>query len=189
MTDIHPVNSQVPYNAKGIIYQPVPPLLVSPSKTIHPSISRKKYRLVGRLTHWGTFEQEVRTFTSQVLDPHASPITHDTSSFRDTEYVVCATEQGVVGRFQQQVGHIVNNVARSFDRPYGLGDWYNARHSEVLPDVAIWQRNGAGDLRTVAAGEAKTPWTVIAWPQSLNPAATRLQGDALFCVGTLWTSS
>lgn len=188
MTDTHLVNPQIPYNAKDIIYQPVPTLRIAPSKTVHPSLSRKKYRLVGSLTHWSSFEQEVRTFTGQILDPHASPISYDTSSFRDTECVVCATEQGVVGRFQQQVGHVVNNVARSLDRPYRFGDWHNTRHPAVLPNVAIWQGNRAGDMRTVAAGEAKTPWTVNEWPQYLNPAAARLQGDALLCVGTLKTS-
>ena len=67
--------------------------------------------------------------------------TQDTSSFRDTERDVYATEQGVVGRFQQQVDHILNDVAGHCDKPYCFGDWYNNLNPTVIPEIAIWQTN------------------------------------------------
>lgn len=187
MTDSHSVNPQVPCNAQQITYQPVPMLRLSASKTVNAS-ANKKYKLTGRPTHWRTFEQEVRTLTSQILDPHAYPITYDTRSFRDTESVICATENGVVGRFQQQVGHVVNNVARHVNRPYRLGDWYKGNDNHFIPDIALWESNEAGNMRIVAAGEAKTPWTVEDWAGQLVPSHDVLYGDPMLCVGRLSAS-
>ena len=180
----HPADQPRPYNARGITFQPLPSLELSTRKTSHPSTAKKIRLNRSQLTHWTSFEREVQYYTRNLLDPNSVAITHDAPRFRDQETVICATEHGVVGRFQQEVGHVMNRVARELSLNYRFGDWYDPSAPDSLPDMAIWYRM-ASEMYPVVAGEAKTPWTQTAWPSTLDPANGRLQSLALTCIGKL----
>lgn len=175
-----------PYNAMDITYAPLPRLQEAPSKTLGRATSTHS-KLIGRVTHWATFEQEVRYYTNQHLAPTAPPIhyvTRDMLHFCDRETVLCATEQGVVSRFHQQVSHTMNDVAHSLGLGYTLGDWYNNQNATLLPDIAIWDR-GTAPFSTVIAGEAKTPWTQLDWPHIIVPASNTLTGPAVHSIAQI----
>lgn len=66
----------------------------------------------------------------------------------------CAIEGGVVGRFEQQVGHVMTCVGLDLEMKLYFGDYYGSH--ETIPDLTIWDEN----TQALVAGEAKTPWTL-----------------------------
>ena len=51
---------------------------------------------------------------------------HTDREISTSEHVRCATETGVVGRFQQHVGHVMTCVGESLNPPMHVyfGDWW-----------------------------------------------------------------
>ncbi|KAL8639907.1 MAG: hypothetical protein Q9226_008812 [Calogaya cf. arnoldii] len=78
-------------------------------------------------------------------------------NFTDGEVLKCAVENGVVGRFQQHVGHTMTCVClESPSRPKTyFGDW-KVKSATKFPDITLWN----DQKETMIAGEAKTPWTI-----------------------------
>ncbi|KAL8949739.1 MAG: hypothetical protein Q9222_004185 [Ikaeria aurantiellina] len=73
------------------------------------------------------------------------------------EIVRCANETGVVGRFQQQVGHVMSHVGLDLGMHLYFGDWHDKSH--LVPDLTIWTDEGDNSVPKVC-GEMKTPWTL-----------------------------
>ncbi|KAI4221283.1 MAG: hypothetical protein L6R36_007013 [Xanthoria steineri] len=74
----------------------------------------------------------------------------------DSEHVRCANETGVVGRFQQQIGHVMTCVGSDLDPDMHLyfPDWWD--EGAKVPDLTVWSAN----TRPLIVGEVKTPWTL-----------------------------
>lgn len=155
--------------------------MLAPDKTRGPSVSEKS-KLVGCLTWWSTFEQEVRQLTTPFLGGNLPRISLDSARFRDQETILCANETGVVSRFHQQIGHVMNNIARDQQLNCEFGDWYDRTSPDMVPDIAIWKAVH-GVKRSVVAGEAKTPWTRATWETDLVPSRGILMGDSIPNIG------
>ncbi|KAL9024857.1 MAG: hypothetical protein Q9196_006209 [Gyalolechia fulgens] len=168
-----------PYTSKQLTESPLPDIQRSEERT--QSSSKSRHTFIGIMAKWQTFEKEVRaTFDNEAWPTHAITWRHPhdrlqeyfsifTAStplvfvlvlmlmiiFVGRERVKCANEIGVVGRFQQQVGHVMTAVGEDLGMRLSFGDWY-ARQSDSVPDITIW----GPDNTPMVVGEAKTPWTL-----------------------------
>ncbi|KAL8848577.1 MAG: hypothetical protein Q9221_006410 [Calogaya cf. arnoldii] len=107
---------------------------------------------------WVTFEAEVRRNTEGVTWPNRTLMWRANNS-TDREHVRCANETGVVGRFQQHIGHVMTCVGEDLAPPMYVyfGDWCYGGAGTV-PDLTIWSADAMPEPLVV--GEVKTPWTL-----------------------------
>ncbi|KAL8944839.1 MAG: hypothetical protein Q9211_000446 [Gyalolechia sp. 1 TL-2023] len=149
-----------PYTSKQLAESRLPDIRCSDEQT-HSS-SRSRHTFIGIMAKWETFEKEVRaTFDNEAWPTHAITWRHPHDRLQEyfsiftVERVKCANEIGVVGRFQQQVGHVMTAVGEDLGMDLSFGDWY-ARPSKLVPDITIWGPNKT----PMVVGEVKTPWTL-----------------------------
>lgn len=149
-----------------VVKQPLPELAEGPGQTrnsaIHP------IRFIGRLTPWANFNQQVMETFGQHSWSSAT-LSHrpmGTARFYTIgqDFVRCGDENGVQGRFEQNVGQVMTAVFASQGIDITFGDFKcSAASYRKIPDVAgtTW----LGALRFV--GELKVPWV---WEHSLENA-------------------
>lgn len=88
------------------------------------------------------------------------------------EQKLCATENGVVGRFQQNIGQVMTCVGMDVGMNLRFGDWHGSRHTK--PDITIWD----GNNQAIVAGELKTPWkTTLRRTMETEDPTSRVWGD------------
>ncbi|KAK9852202.1 hypothetical protein MYU51_008553 [Penicillium brevicompactum] len=144
--------------AKETVEERIPDLLVrnhSVSSALHP------LTYVGPLQKWTTFEHDVKVAVQQQSwGIHTSTITirpvgalgpHNTAN----EQVLVGDENGVQGRFQQNVGHVMSAVFGSQGLDLRFGDFKAAGSTyRRTPDVVII--NSQNHIKVVC--ELKCPW-------------------------------
>ncbi|KAL8743400.1 MAG: hypothetical protein Q9184_008120, partial [Pyrenodesmia sp. 2 TL-2023] len=145
-------NTARPITSEGLTKRSLPTLKRSQIHTMSASASPQVF--MGIMAEWTNFEMEVRmNFLTQPWGPHA--ITFEgTADMFNREQVMCANETGVVGRFHQQVGHVMTCVGLDTGMRLYFGDWHGESHA--IPDLTIWNQA----QQPLVTGEAKTPWTV-----------------------------
>lgn len=126
--------------------------------TANPSIP--PYQLLpNQHSPWPNFLRDMRAFTSQTLGQPFEDF--QTDPFGD-ERVCIGNENGVIGRFMNNVGHYMDPVFMFFGIDARFGDYQTGSRpllyppTQRAPDVVIID----GGDRIRAVGEAKTPWTV-----------------------------
>ncbi|KAI4235655.1 MAG: hypothetical protein LQ349_003008 [Xanthoria aureola] len=142
-----------PLSAEDLTKRRLPSILQNPQRTSSRSISPQTF--VGLMAKWDSFEREVReNFHRQPWAGSQRVLTWD-HDLINRERVKCASEDGVTGRFLQQVGQVMTCVGSELRMHLYFGDWQGDRDSGV-PDVTIWDQNSVAKI----AGEMKTPWTL-----------------------------
>ncbi|CAG8011193.1 unnamed protein product [Penicillium salamii] len=156
--------------AKRIVETRIPALQVGNNHTRSSALHPISY--IGPLYRWDSFEQNVNAeFQEHNWQQHNSTITilplgppgpHNIAN----EQLAIGDENGLQGRFNQNVGHVMSAVFGSQGLDLEFGDFKasNSSYSRT-PDVAIM--NGGRDVQAV--GELKAQWIDVHDPS----AATR----------------
>lgn len=166
------------YTAKDLAESALPALVVGEYKTKSTAIQNSQFKRT--LGYWSGFEAEVRKLVKKQEWPEEElvhyPDSHrgdaeyyededDTESTFEDEIYACGDEQSVVGRFANNVGHVMGHVYTALGKPLRFSDWKGSPNSAAItqsqsmkiPDFAIWDpRSGQSTLLVI--GEAKTPW-------------------------------
>ncbi|RFU35299.1 hypothetical protein B7463_g1042, partial [Scytalidium lignicola] len=145
--------------AKDLVQQPLPHLLVGPSSTENSSI--RDINFIGPLEVWDNFKEDVMaSFNENQWNKHRSTLSHRpvgeikplNTAF---EHVHVGDEHGVQGRFQQNIGQIMTAVFKSQEIGLSFGDFKcTANNYTKIPDAVGIDEQGA--LQFV--GEIKVPW-------------------------------
>ncbi|KAL8888568.1 MAG: hypothetical protein Q9215_004017 [Flavoplaca cf. flavocitrina] len=126
------------------------------------SISRSPQDFLGCLAKWEDFEKDVcghfdnQKWKVQPQDAIMWKANNFTDSRFSSEQIRCCNEIEVVGRFQNNVGHVMTCVGRDLGMYLSFGDWYGGGTREVNPDLALWDYAD----EPLLVGEVKTPWTL-----------------------------
>ncbi|CAG8211012.1 unnamed protein product [Penicillium salamii] len=142
-----------------MVEERIPALRVGANRTKSSALHPIKY--IGPLHRWNTFEQDVNAgFQQHNWERHKSTITilpleplglHNIAN----EQLAIGDENGLQGRFNHNMGHVMNAVFGSQGLDLEFGDFRASNSSyRRTPDVAIM--NGGRDVQAV--GELKAQW-------------------------------
>ncbi|KAI9766159.1 MAG: hypothetical protein M1840_006726 [Geoglossum simile] len=145
------------HNIRGLTWSPLPSLcFIKGYSTVNESISA--FRMApNQLLDWKDFEASVRMVANTCLGSQTQFIPTQT----EKEVVHVGNEQGLIGRFGQNVSHVMGEVYKSCNLPISFADYQagkthvDAQSHKNIPDLILMD----GQHLIRAVGEGKTFWT------------------------------
>jgi hypothetical protein len=145
------------HDARGLTWSPLPTLCYQEGfSTKNESTSQCKM-VEHQLLDWEDFEASVRANSDTSLGEQIKFVPTQTES----ENVGVGNEYGLMGRFGQNVGHVMGEVNKACGLPIRYADYQagkkgtERRGRRNVPDLIL--RDSQNEIRAV--GEGKTFWT------------------------------
>ncbi|KAI9770959.1 MAG: hypothetical protein M1840_002663 [Geoglossum simile] len=142
------------HDTKAITWSPLPSVLYTESRSTKSEATSSFKMVKQQLAGWNNFEAEVRESSIASLGPQTQIIPTQT----EREIIHVGNENGLMGRFGQNIGHVMSEVFRNCNLPINFADYQVGQSTVEHNNVPDWiLMDDQYEIR--AAGEGKTFWT------------------------------
>jgi hypothetical protein len=145
------------HDARGITWSPLPTLEFKKGFSTEYGSSSVFKMATEQLLDWKDFEANVRASSDASLGEKTQFVPTQT----ERENVIVGNEHGLMGRFVQNVGHVMGEVNRACGLPIRYADYQAGKNNtkgqghQNVPDLIL--TDSQNEIRAV--GEGKTFWT------------------------------
>jgi hypothetical protein len=145
------------HDTRRLTWSPLPTLCYKEGFSTESESTSSFEMAKEQLLDWMDFETNVRANSDASLGEQTQVIPTQT----ERENVLVGNEHGLMGRFGQNVGHVMGEVNQACGLPIRFGDYQAGKNSiegqrhKTVPDLIL--TNSQNEIRAV--GEGKTFWT------------------------------